>query len=441
MRRFFTAKYWKRNVPKIRTPTGRAQLVENLGRRLWPRIIRPASGYRRMFARRTRVVAIIGSLGKTTTTRAVAAALGIPARRVTDQNAFASVAFAVLRILPWHRHAAIEVGIGGPGQMAVYRDIVQPDIVVVTSVASEHLRSFRTLEVTRTEKAEMLRNLPPSGLVVLNGDDPNVLWMREATRARIVTCGFAETNDVRATDVVFDWPRGMVFRLQAPGVTATIRTGLIGRRFIFSALAAIAVGLEERVALPKIARGLESVRPVEQRLAPVVTPSGAILLRDDFKSALESMDDALDVLFEIPARRKIVVFGDVTDCPGNIRETYRRLGDRIGRGATQAIFLGSANCQAYSAAAFRAGMPREAMKKLDDDVTAAIAALPADLSEGDVVLIKGRHTQRLGRIALALLGRKVKCRIASCPIIDTVTCDKCELLESGWKHPLTGKPM
>ncbi len=348
----------------------------------------------------------------------------------------------MLRILPWHRHAVIEVGIGGPGQMAVYRDIVQPDIVVVTSVASEHLRSLRTLEVTRAEKSEMLRHLPPSGLVVLNGDDPNVLWMRETTRARVVTCGFAETNDVRATDVVLDWPRGMVFRLHAPGeAPTTIRSGLIGRRFVYSALAAIAVGREEGVALPQIARALEKIRPVEQRLAPVVTPAGAVLLRDDFKSTLESIDDALDVLFEIPARRKIVVLGDVTDCPGNLRETYRRLGDRIGRGANQAIFVGGDNCQAYAAAAFRAGMPREAMQKVGDDIAAVIAALPTDLGEGDVVLIKGRLKQRLGRVALALLGRKVKCRIASCPIGDSITCDKCELLESGWKHPLTGKPM
>ena len=143
-------------------PTGRAHLAASFGNRCWPGIVRPASIYRRRFTRRTRVVAIIGSLGKTTTTRAVAAALGIPSRRVTDQNAFASVGFAILRILPWHRHAVIEVGIGGPGQMAIYREIVQPDIVVVTSVASQCVS--KKLSASRCASSFWLRDSPGRGL-------------------------------------------------------------------------------------------------------------------------------------------------------------------------------------------------------------------------------------------------------------------------------------
>jgi UDP-N-acetylmuramyl pentapeptide synthase len=285
--------------------------------------------------------------------------------------------------------------------------------------------------VTRFEKAAMLRDLPPHGIAVLNGDDPNVMWMRETTKARIVTFGLGETNDVRATDAVFEWPRGMTFRVHARGAVCVVRTRLLGRTSILPVLAAIAVALEEGFDLAPAIAPLEELQPTRERLQMITTPGGAVLLRDEYKSSLESIDAALDAFEQIPARRKIVVLGDVEQCPGRKRDTYRRLGDRIGRIAHQAIFLGS-DCQGYVAAAVRAGMSRSATTKADDDLEKAFNALPADLAAGDVVLIKGRSSQRLARVSLFLLGRKVRCRIETCPLNTAAPCDRCQILERGW---------
>jgi UDP-N-acetylmuramyl pentapeptide synthase len=432
---------WKERLLLLRSPAGRAKLANGARYLLWPRIKAPASAYRRLVVPRTRVVAIVGSLGKTTTTRAVAAALGLPARRVSQHNAFASVALAVLRIRPWHRHAVIEVGIAAPGQMVVYGPMVRPDVVVVTSITSEHNLSLRTLEVTRSEKSEMVRALRPDGVAVLNGDDPNVLWMRERTRARVVTFGLAESNDVHATEVELDWPHGMRFRVHARGATAAVRTRLVGRIAVHPVLAAIAVGLEEGIALDAMVARLAALEPTSQRLQRVMTPTGAVILRDDFKSSLESVESALDVFEAIPARRKIAVVGDVEQCPGSRRDIYRRLGERIGKSASQAIFLGS-DCQAYAVGAVRGGLPRSSIAKAHDDLARALAALPKDLGEGDVVFVKGRGRQRLGRIALALVGRDVHCRVAACPLHAGVSCDDCGMLERGWRPgewPLRGR--
>jgi len=429
---FLTPTFWKERLPLLRSPAGRAQLANGARYLLWPRIKGPASVYRRLVVPRTRVVTVVGSLGKTTSTRAVGAALGLPARRVSERNAFASVAFAAMRIRPWHRHAVIEVGIAAPGQMAVYGPLLRPDVVVVTSITSEHNLSLGTLEVTRSEKSEMVRALGPDGIAILNGDDPNVLWMRERTRARIVTFGIADGNDVRASDVELDWPHGMRFRVHARGAAAAVRTRLVGRIAVYPVLAAIAVGLEEGLALGDMLPRLEALTPTPQRLQRVVTPAGAIILRDDCKSSLESVESALDVFAMIPARRKIAVLGDVEQCPGGRRETYRRLGERIGTTASQAIFFGD-NCRTYAAGAARGGLPRTAITKAGADLGAVVAALPSDLGEGDVLLVKGRGRQRLGRIALGLLGRDVRCRIAACPIGSSTSCDHCKMLERGWR--------
>ena len=414
----------------LRTPLGRRQVAVGVCYRAWPLLRRLASLHRRTLARRTRVVAVVGSFGKTTTARATLAALGCPLPPCRDQNSFSFAAGAVLSLRPWDRHAVIEIGIAGPGQMGAYARMVRPDVTVVTSIGSEHQRVLGTLEATREEKAEMLRILPPTGLAVVNGDDSHIRWMREQTRARVVTFGFRPDNDLRATAVDLDWPQGMRFRLHAHGETRRVRTRLLGRSSVYAILAAVAVARGEGLGLDRVVRALESLDPAPGRLHVVPLANGAYLLRDDFKSPLETIDAALDTLAEIRAPRRIVVLGDVSELVGSQGPVYRRLGERVGQLAARAIFVTGRNISMYRTGARRGGLPPEAIAHART-VREAVAALEGTLQPGDVVLLKGRDTQRLGRIALALLGCPVGCEIRCCEAY-AMECDRCPMLERGW---------
>lgn len=417
----------RRALYLIQTPAGRSELLRGMRYLSWPLLRHVAKIYRMTAVRRTRIVAVVGSLGKTTTARAVATALGITVHPKMDLNAFTFVAAALFRIRPGDNHGVIEVGIARKGDMKTYAKTIRPDITVVTSIASEHHRSFGDLSVTRMEKAEMVRTLAHSGKAVLNGDDPNVLWMKEATRAHVITFGFSGTNDVRATDAILDWPHGTRFRIHVNGETREVRTHLIGRTFVYPVLAAVAVGLAEGFSLDTLLAALEHLTPAPERLEPVRLDSGAILLRDDCKSTLETIDAALDAMAEIPARRKIIVLGDVSEPPGSQGPIYRRLGGRVAEIATQAVFLGL-NCDRYGAGVNRAGMRRDEVTKAGSSLKRALSAIPSDLGEGDVVLIKGRDNQRLGRIALALMGIEVRCDILPCSVSAAIRCEHCEML-------------
>src|SRR5208283_3169266 len=182
----------------FRTPVGRHLLRQGLNYRLWPLASPLARLYRATIARRTRVIAVVGSFGKSTTLRTVSAVLGVPAHSKMLNNAWGSVAYAILRIRPLQRHAAVEVGIADRGQMEGYARTVRPSVTIVTSIGSEHQRSLGSMEVTRAEKARMVRVLSPSGTAILNGDDPHVVWMQGQTPARVVTFGFGDSCDVCA---------------------------------------------------------------------------------------------------------------------------------------------------------------------------------------------------------------------------------------------------
>jgi UDP-N-acetylmuramoyl-tripeptide--D-alanyl-D-alanine ligase len=336
----------------------------------------------------------------------------------------------MLRIRPGQRHAVIEVGIADKGQMRQYAPVVRPDVAVVTSIGSEHHRSLGTLDVTRDEKAWLVRALPPEGTAVLNGDDPNVMWMTGETRARVVTFGFGAACDVRAVDVRIDWPRGTRFRLLAFDDECDVTIRLVGRHMVYAALAAIAVAHREGVPLAATVARLAGLAPTPGRLQPVELPNGVMLLRDDFKSPVETIEAALDVLEQIPARRRIVLLGDISEPPSPQHATYRRIGERVGRLAAHFLVAG-AMMRDYRAGARVGGMDAARVVPAGDTPAAMAAKLASLLEPGDVVLVKGRDTEQLARVSLILQGRRVRCEIRSCHL-RTVSCETCPMLERGW---------
>lgn len=410
------------------TPIGRRRLLWGGIYRAWP-LLRPiARIYRRIILRETRIVAVVGSFGKTTTTRAVMAALGLPYERHILWNAGGFLPIGLMRISRAMRFGVLEVGISRIGMMVRYAHLIEPDVVVVTSVGSEHNSTLGTLEVTRSEKSKIVEALPPSGLAVLNGDDPHTRWMGSRTQARVVTYGFDEGNDIRARDVSMDPDGRTRFRVDGAGTSRNAAIRLVGRHMVYPALAALAVsheaGIPEDEALERLAR----LTPAPERMQPLRTSEGVLLLLDSKKAGLETIAVGLDVLREIPGERKIAVLGDIEEPPGPQGPLYKRIGADLAPIAAFIVFVGGRKgYRSLLSGARSAGLGREDVIYAGRTVRRAAALLRDKIREGDVVWIKGRSTQHLGRIGLELAGRRVACDIVNCP--PTPTCATCPMLE------------
>jgi UDP-N-acetylmuramoyl-tripeptide--D-alanyl-D-alanine ligase len=404
---------------------GRQQLAGEIGLRLWPVVAPLARGYRRTVLARTPVIVAVGSQGKSTTVRALYAALGLDVSSWVDSNAGAEIAVSLLRGRPWHRAVVLEIAIGARGQMESYARNVRPSHVVVTSIGTEHGGSLGGKEEIRAEKARMVEIVSPSGTVFLNADDEHVLWMRQKTQAACVTFGFAATADVRATDLRVRWPEGIDFTVHVDGQVRATRTHLMSKDLVRAFLAAVAVAVRLGEPLDRVLERLEKLSPTPRRLEPHKLASGAWVLRDEYKSSLETIDSALDVLegLAIPGRR-FVVLGEVSEPPGSQGPIYRRLGERIAGFADGAVFLGG-NFQRYFAGVRRGGMSADRVYDAGRSWRAAVEYLRGTLTAGDVVLVKGRDTQRLDRVSLALLGHDVRCERTECELLG---CDGCPML-------------
>jgi UDP-N-acetylmuramoyl-tripeptide--D-alanyl-D-alanine ligase len=311
--------------------------------------------------------------------------------------------------------------------MARYAEMIRPDIVVVTSIKSEHNRSFQSLDDTRAEKVLMVRALPETGLAVLNGDDPNVLWMASQTRARVLTIGQGPDNDVRAADIR-DLPDGTAFTAVMPEGSFEVRTRFRGRHMVFPFLAALAVAVREGVPPEEALARLADVMSADGRMQWIELPGGPVIVDDSFKGNAESLHAALDALAALHATRKIVVFGGVDEPPGKQGDVNREAGRRIGAVADRVLCLGKSLC-GVRAGAVESGMRREDVSLLPVDFRSVVHWLQEELRPGDVVLVKGKMMLRLRRIALCMTGRRVACDVTSCKV-KVASCEQCPLLEA-----------
>ena len=422
-------RYRLRDLPSLlRSEQGRKSLFLGQVSRFWPLLRIYAAIYRRTILRNVRLIAVAGSLGKTTTARAAATAVG---SRMPDgvSNRRETLVLDLLSYSSRNPYAVLEAGINGPGIMKGYASMLKPDIVVVTSIASEHILSFKNLENTRNEKAEMVRALTPDKTAILNADDPNVMWMAQETSARIITCGFSSAADIRASEPNLTSDGKMTFALIYNGKSWPVSFSIPGRHMVFPVLAAVAVALAQKKDIGDTISNLEKMQPAEGRMQPVKIPSGALLIRDGFKSTRESVWSALETLEQFPGKRKILVLGGIAEIFNwEFAEFYPDLGRKIAKAADYAyLTIHTKPFKRCRAAAVESGIKPENVKKIDLDPVSILPYLPNDLGSGDVILIKGKTDYKISRLSLLLMGRNVKCRLTNCRL--GVACKDCELLE------------
>jgi len=390
-----------------------------------------AAIYRRMFLRGTRIIVVTGSFGKTTATRAIKAALFSDPNPVENINTESKVALGVLGLRPKTKRAVFEIGIDRPGRMSCFAWMLKPDIVAVTSIGSEHCANFGTIENIRNEKAKSIKALSSSSFAILNGDDANVIWMKNHTKAKVVTFGMGGNFDVSCIIVKQDWPHHTRMEISGFNQKKIINTKLFGKPMAYSILIAAAVALVEGFSLENIAPFLEVLKPTPGRLDPVFLPDGAWLIRDEFKGSLETFTSAFDFFETLSAERVIVIVGQIFEPIEPEEEVYEMTGKRLAKIADIAIFIGSElQFQAIIRGASLAG-PLEscfihARNTIPDGLKAITNLIPGP---GDIILLKGCSELRLERIVLALIGKDVRCSIFECTGFVNLRCDDCQMLQ------------
>ena len=351
------------------------------------------------------VVAVGGSVGKTSTKEAIASVLGQSYsvfRNRGNYNGRFGLPVSLGQLAGTETVAVLELAADSHDEIRQLADLCRPRIGVLTSIGHHHMDVFGSLEQIAQEEGRLIEALPPQGLAILNGDDPLVSAMAARAPCPVVTYGLGEEADLRAENV----------RVSALGTDLVCRHGLdriplhvpfVGPHHAYTALAAAAVGLAKGLEWSAIQTGLAELIPLPGRTRLIEGRQGIGLLDDSYDATPESAASGLRSLAMLPARRRWAVLSDMTHLGDFALAAHRQLGTLAAEAADALVTKGELAHLTAEAAA-QAGMPANAIHVAyaDDDI---VRLITERCQAGDLVLLKGASEARLERVAGALLAQ------------------------------------
>ncbi len=345
------------------------------------------------------VVAVTGSVGKTTTTKMCAATLGARfrvAQTKEEWNAEVGVPLTLLGLAPAHQVVVVEMAMRGLGQIAELVVMSEPTIGVVTTIGEAHLEYLGTRENIARAKGELVAGLPERGTAILNADDRLVAELASRCRGRVLTYGLEAAAEVRATEFYTN-RRGIGFRLLAAGQSVPIQLSTWGQHNVRNALAAAAVGLVLGMELDAIRDGLARYRPPKWRLEPIEVGE-VLILNDAYNASPSSMLAAFDVLAEVARPEcRVAVLGGMKELGHQSEVMHKEVGHALAACGVRLLITVSDEALPIAEGAAAGGMPSGAIRHAPTYKEAA-TALHAEARSGDVVLVKGSRAMAMERI-------------------------------------------
>ncbi len=377
-----------------------------------------------------RIIAVTGSVGKTSTKDAIFAVveksliarrseksynseIGLPLTILGLPNGwsnpflwFATIFRGFLSVVlreHYPKWLVLEVGAGKPGDIVRASALITPDIVVFTafSAVPVHVEFFKSVEALFNEKANLVKALNPSGMLILNADDERVLTLREKTKAKSITYGFSEGAMFRASNMQIAYqdglPTGTTFKLEYDGnVFPVTMHGVLGVQPVYSGLASLAVGTYLKLNIIESIELLAGYNSPAGRMRVIQGLKGSTLIDDTYNSSPIAAQAAIEALASIKTKgKKIAVLGDMLELGKFTIDEHKKLGVLAGK-SVDIIFAIGPRAKYIVEGALDSDMSEKNIIEFDNAQVAG-KYLEGIIGEGDIVLFKGSQSMRMER--------------------------------------------
>jgi UDP-N-acetylmuramyl pentapeptide synthase len=392
-----------------------------------------------------RIIAITGSVGKTSTKNAIVAVFkdhfklrtgrenynsefGVPLTIIDAKSPGRSamgwfsvlVKGAILAYGPAKDYPAmlvLEFGVDHPGDMKKLCKIAKPEIGVVTRISPVHVEHFKDVEHLFQEKGKLIKAVSKKGLSVLNANDEMVRRMSEQSKAKVCLYGFDTGADVKGSafsDMTkFDdnFEKGEVaaksmFRVEVNNEKLDVELdNIVGQAASSAALAAFAVGQHLDLSMQQIAQGLKNYQPMPGRLRLLPGIKGSLLIDDSYNAAPASVIAGLDVLHEfspVEQARRIAVLGDMLELGPLSEGEHQRIGRYAVEHGVDLLVTSGERALDIAHGAKEAGLSEDRIQSFKDSEEAG-RWLDPKVKTGDIVLIKGSQGVRMEKITKELM--------------------------------------
>lgn len=386
-----------------------------------------------------KIVAITGSVGKTTTKDAIFAVLnsaffvrkseksfnselGLPLTVLGCENAwnnpflwFKNI-FKGLGVIFLKNHypkwLVLEVGADAPGDIERSAKILKPDIVVMTRFPTipVHVEFFESPQVLISEKKKLAKYMKEDGILVFNKDDENMEAFRIPKDAQKISFGYNEGSDILGMndDILYEEsvPVGEIFRVEYAGSSAPVTLkGVIGKAHTYSALAAIAVGASQNLNIAQITSSLaKNYNSQSGRMRILRGIKNSVLLDDSYNASPVAVKKALETVFQIETKkegRKIVALGDMLELGRFSAEEHKKIGELL-TGKVDLLVAVGLRSKHIIEGALDKKMDKNKILFFEKSIEAG-RFLQKEIKENDLILIKGSQSIRMEKITAELM--------------------------------------
>ena len=348
-----------------------------------------------------KVIGVTGSNGKTTTKNMLREVLSTAGKTIAPEESFnneVGAPYSMLKIDEQTRFLVVEMGAGGMGTIKYLAEMCEPDLGIELKVGLAHAGEFGGIEATENIKAELVEELTPTGIALLNFDDERVMNMVSRTKAKVFTFGLGGGSDYSASDVAINLS-GTSFDYSTPdGTKSKVNLRILGEHHVYNALAALATGEILGVDRKQAIEAIEGMKLAEKwRMELAVAESGVTVINDAYNASPDSMRAALQTLAQlgrISGKKTVAVMGEMAE----LGEFSAHEHDAIGRIAVR-LNLGQVVVVGKGAKLIHMGASQEGSwdgeSQYFDEISNALAYLREMLTGDEIVLVKSSKSANL----------------------------------------------
>lgn len=343
------------------------------------------------------MVAVTGSVGKTTTRNMIATALRSQKRVFETQKNYNSqigVPIMLARISQEDEIAVLECGMSEEGQIAVLSNLVRPKYAVVSKIGVAHIEQMKTQENIRREKLSIIDKMDTDGVLFLNGDDTMLAELRGSFSCKTCYYGTQEWCDYRAEDIQYDKGRSY-FVCVHNQERIPVELSVLGEHNVLNCVAAIAVshvcGIPMEISAAEFAH-FHGMRQNIIRLENRYT-----IIDDTYNASPDSMRASLDVLCHVEAEgKRIAVLGDMFDLGEGSEQYHYEVGEFLSKLPIDEVLVVGERAKDI-VRAVKESKANIKTSEVTENEEAAMCLL-AELMPEDVVLVKGSNGMKMNEI-------------------------------------------
>lgn len=345
------------------------------------------------------VIAITGSVGKTSTKDIVASVVGQKyktLKTIGNNNNNIGLPFTILRMKD-EEAMVLEMGMNHLGEISLLTSIAKPTICIITNIGTSHIGNLGSRENILKAKLEILEGCDEPTIIINNDNDLLHKWYEEnEQKTEIKTYGIKEKSDLNAKNIILEESRSQ-FTCEFKNENLQIIVPVGGEHFILNSLCAVTVGKVLGIENEEIIKGIESFELTKKRMDITELENGVKIINDAYNASVESMSASLKSLSEFKDGRKIAVLGDMFELGNFSKMLHEKVGEEVLENKIDILICSGENSKYIY---------EKAKEKMDiqnvyyiEDKYEIISLLEKINKPGDVILLKASNGMKFYDLA------------------------------------------